>query len=214
MTRWCRISSSLSIFSFSPSMSLVTGMPVQRETISAILAAFGFGLLLIFSLLAIPFGSILQPLVVMSAIPFGMVGAILGHLVLGYDLSMISLFGIVALTGVVVNSSLVMIDFINRARESGMRLSDAVLESGKRRFRPIVMTALTTFFGLTPMILETSLQARFLIPMAVSLGFGVLFATASTLVLVPTLYLLLEDIRGLFRKESPVAVNPHIEKAA
>lgn len=186
----------------------------QRETVSSILAAFGFGLLLIFSLLAIPFRSILQPFVVMSAIPFGMVGAILGHLVLGFNLSMISLFGIVALTGVVVNSSLVMIDFINRAREEGMSLSDAIMESGKRRFRPIVMTALTTFFGLTPMILETSLQARFLIPMAVSLGFGVLFATAITLVLVPTLYLILEDIRALFRREPKIEAPSQMEEAA
>jgi multidrug efflux pump subunit AcrB len=171
----------------------------RRESMMSILRAFGFGLFLIFALLAIPFRSFLQPLVVMSAIPFGVVGAIGGHLLLGYNLSMISIFGIVALTGVVVNSSLIMITFVNRARESGMAVREAVLESGKRRFRPIVMTSLTTFFGLSPMILETSLQARFLVPMAVSLGFGVLFATAVTLVLVPTLYLILEDVRGVAR---------------
>jgi multidrug efflux pump subunit AcrB len=127
---------------------------------------------------------------------------------------MISLFGVVALTGVVVNSSLVMIDFINRAREEGMSLFDAIMESGKRRFRPIVMTAVTTFFGLAPMILETSIQARFLIPMAISLGFGVLFATGITLVLVPTLYLILEDFRTLFRRTGQAPEQGDIKEAA
>jgi multidrug efflux pump subunit AcrB len=171
----------------------------RQESMFSIMRAFGFGLFLIFALLAVPFRSFLQPLVVMSAIPFGIVGAIGGHLLLGYNLSMISIFGLVALTGVVVNSSLIMITFVNRARASGMAVREAILESGKRRFRPIVMTSLTTFFGLSPMILETSIQARFLVPMAISLGFGVLFATAVTLVLVPTLYLILEDLRGLVR---------------
>ena len=123
-----------------------------------------------------------------------------GHLVLGYDLSFISMLGIVALSGVVVNDSLVMIDFINRARENGMSLHEAVLESGKRRFRPIILTSLTTFFGLTPMILETSMQAKFMIPMAISLGFGIMFATVITLVIVPCLYMMLNDWHGLLHK--------------
>ncbi len=166
----------------------------EQESMAGMTTAFGFGLLIIYGLLAIPFRSFMQPLVVMSAIPFGLVGAMVGHLLLGYDISMISLFGLVALTGVVVNDSLVMIDFINRARAEGRLLHEAILESGQRRFRPIIMTSLTTFFGLVPMILETSLQARFLVPMAISLGFGVLFSTGITLILVPSLYLIQEDI--------------------
>ncbi|MDP8208730.1 MAG: efflux RND transporter permease subunit [Candidatus Electryonea clarkiae] len=174
----------------------------QRESMQNIMKAFGFGLFLIFALLAIPFRSFTQPIVVMSAIPFGIVGAVIGHLLLGYNISMISLWGIVALNGVVVNSSLVMIDFINRGRENGMSIKEAVMDSGVRRFRPIIMTSLTTFFGLSPMILETSIQAKFLVPMAVSLGFGVLFSTGITLVLVPALYLILEDIKSLFTRQS------------
>ncbi|MBS1262233.1 MAG: Multidrug resistance protein MdtB [Calditrichaeota bacterium] len=170
----------------------------QREAMQDLIGAFLVGLMLIYALLAIPFRSFLQPFIVMSAIPFGIVGAVLGHLALGYAMSMISLFGIVALNGVVVNSSLVMIHFINRRRDAGDDVGDAVMAAGKRRFRPIVMTATTTFFGLMPIIIETSIQARFLIPMAISLGFGVLFATAITLVLVPAQYLILEDIRRLF----------------
>jgi multidrug efflux pump subunit AcrB len=143
----------------------------------------------------------------MSALPFGMVGAVGGHLLLGFSLSMMSLFGIVALTGVVVNASLVMIDFINRARREGADVVPAIMDAGKRRFRPIVMTAMTTFFGLAPMILETSIQARFLVPMAVALGFGVLFATFITLVLVPTLYLVVEDLRHLLAEGKMVDVD-------
>jgi len=187
----------------------------EQESMAGMTTAFGFGLLIIYGLLAIPFRSFMQPLVVMSAIPFGLVGAMVGHLLLGYDISMISLFGLVALTGVVVNDSLVMIDFINRARAEGRSLHEAILESGKRRFRPIIMTSLTTFFGLVPMILETSLQARFLVPMAISLGFGVLFSTGITLILVPALYLIQEDIVRLlkhggtqFAREVLPVVNP------
>ncbi len=171
----------------------------QKESLQSILRAEGFGLFLIFALLAIPFRSFFQPLIVMSAIPFGVIGAAIGHLLLGYPITMISMWGIVALTGVVVNSSLVMIDFINRGRADGMDVVEAVHESGRRRFRPIIMTSLTTFFGLIPIILETSIQAQFLIPMAISLGFGVLFSTAITLVLIPSLYLILEDILNLWR---------------
>ena len=156
-------------------------------------------LLMIFAMLAVQFRSYVQPLIVMSVIPFGLVGAVLGHLVMGLDLSLLSGFGIVALTGVVVNDSLIMIDRINQQRRQGMPLRRAVLESGCQRFRPILLTTLTTFFGLTPMILERSLQAKFLIPMAVSLSFGVLVATAITLLLVPSVYLILEDLRDLCR---------------
>ena len=128
----------------------------------------------------------------MASIPFGITGAVLGHILLGLNLSVLSMMGIVALTGVVVNDSLVMVDFINRYRAEGNSIDDAVLEAGPRRFRPIFLTSLTTFVGLVPLILEKSTQAKFMIPMAVSLSFGVLFATAITLLLVPVSYLTLE----------------------
>ena len=136
----------------------------------------------------------------MTAIPFGFVGAILGHLLLGYDLSIISVLGIVALTGIVVNDSLILVDFINRSREKGVSIMEAVVESGVRRFRPIILTTLTTFFGLLPMLFETSRQARFLIPMAISLAFGVLFSTFIILYLIPVLYIILEDIMAVMGK--------------
>jgi len=154
-------------------------------------------LLAIFALLAIQFRSYIQPVIIMSAIPFGLIGAVLGHIIMGYNLTMLSLFGIVALTGVVVNDSLILVDLINRQRHSGGILAEVVRDSAVRRFRPIILTTLTTFLGLTPMILETSLQAKILIPMAISLGFGIIFATAITLVLVPVLYMILEDIKKL-----------------
>lgn len=176
----------------------------RAESLGSLKRGFIIALFVIYALLAIPFKSFMQPFVVMSAIPFGIVGAIAGHLLLGYHLSFISMLGIVALSGVVVNDSLVMIDFINRARADGMTLHEAVLTAGKRRFRPIILTSLTTFFGLTPMILETSMQARFMIPMAISLGFGVLFATGITLVLIPTLYLIMEDILMIFGTKEQV----------
>jgi multidrug efflux pump subunit AcrB len=135
----------------------------------------------------------------MAAIPFGIVGAILGHLIMGFDLSILSMFGMVALSGVVVNDSLLLIDYINRRRQEGVDVLKAVSVSGQRRFRPIILTSLTTAFGLLPIIFETSVQAQFLIPMAISLGFGILFATFITLLLIPSLYLILEDLRGLLK---------------
>ena len=158
---------------------------------------FAFVMLLIFALLAIPFKSYVQPLIVMSAIPFGLVGAAVGHILLGYDLSILSMCGLIALSGVVVNDSLIMIDYINKNRHRHSNIEDAVREGACRRFRPIVLTSLTTFFGLTPLILERSLQAQFLIPMAVSLGFGILGATLITLLLIPAMYMVVEDLRGL-----------------
>jgi multidrug efflux pump subunit AcrB len=161
-------------------------------------SGFLLALFAIYALLAIPFRSYSQPMIIMSAIPFGIVGAIAGHLIMGFSLSILSIFGIVALSGVVVNDSLLLIDRINaNLRPSGADLRQAVMDAGQRRFRPILLTSLTTFFGLAPMILERSVQAQFLIPMAISLGFGILFATGITLLLIPTLYLALEDIRRL-----------------
>ena len=172
----------------------------RRESMGSMAQGFMMALLLIYTLLAIPFRSYLQPFIIMSAIPFGFVGAILGHLIMGVNLSMLSIFGIVALTGVVVNDSLLLINFINLRRRDGADLQSAVVEAAKRRFRPIVLTSLTTSLGLTPIILEKSMQAQFLIPMAISLGFGILFATLITLLLVPSLYLILEDLLRPFKK--------------
>ena len=164
----------------------------QGDNLRSLGKNFLLAMIVVYMLLAIPFKSYFQPLVVMSSIPFGITGAVLGHLLLGLNLSVLSMMGIVALTGVVVNDSLVMVDFINRYRAEGNSIDDAVLEAGPRRFRPIFLTSLTTFVGLVPLILEKSTQAKFMIPMAVSLSFGVLFATAITLLLVPVSYLTLE----------------------
>ena len=167
----------------------------QKESLEAMSIGFLFALLGIYGLLAVPFRSYLQPLIVMLSIPFGIIGAIIGHLLLGYGLSIISLFGIIALAGVVINDSLVLVVTANAIRDTqGISSSEAVSLAGARRFRPILLTSLTTFFGLTPMIFETSLQARFLIPMAISIGFGVLFATVIILVLLPASYVILEDL--------------------
>jgi len=164
----------------------------QGDNLRSLGKNFLLAMIVVYMLLAIPFKSYFQPLVVMSSIPFGITGAVLGHIFLGLNLSVLSMMGIVALTGVVVNDSLVMVDFINRYRSEGNSIKDAVLEAGPRRFRPIFLTSLTTFVGLIPLILEKSTQAKFMIPMAVSLSFGVLFATAITLLLVPVSYLTLE----------------------
>ncbi|HVS16031.1 MAG TPA: efflux RND transporter permease subunit [Thermoanaerobaculia bacterium] len=174
----------------------------QSESMGDLGRGFGVSLLAIYALLAIPFRSYTQPLIVMSAIPFGLIGAVWGHVLLGMELTVISTFGVIALTGVVVNDSLVMVDFINRHRAGGMPIDVAIREAGATRFRAILMTSLTTFAGLTPLLLEKSLQARFLIPMAVSLAFGVLFATAITLVLVPLLYRVQSDARRVLRGRS------------
>jgi multidrug efflux pump subunit AcrB len=185
----------------------------RRESMESMFNGFKLVLIIIFALLAIPFRSYSQPLLIMVAIPFGIVGAILGHFILGFDLSILSMFGIVALTGVVVNDSLLLIDYINRARRKGQPMLDAVIDAGQRRFRPILLTSLTTFFGLMPMILETSVQAQFLIPMAISLAFGILFATGITLVLIPSLYLVLEDVRALMGL-APTHAEHHVESGS
>lgn len=174
----------------------------QTETLANFRRGFALSLLAIFALLAIPLRSYLQPLIIMSAIPYGIVGAILGHLLTGRDLSMLSIIGILAATGVVVNDSLVLVSFANEARATGCSPREAVERSAPLRFRPIALTSLTTFAGLTPIMLERSLQAQFLIPMATSLAFGVLFATFATLILIPTHYLILEDLRGWLERGS------------
>jgi multidrug efflux pump subunit AcrB len=167
-----------------------------RESMGSLRISFVLAMLAIYAMLAIPFRSYVQPLIVMVSIPFGIVGAVVGHLVMGYDLCIPSMFGIVALAGVVVNDSLVLIDFANRReREDGMPAREAIHSAAIQRFRPVLLTTLTTFFGLAPMIFETSRQARFLIPMALSLGFGILFGTMITLIIVPSLYMSARDVK-------------------
>jgi multidrug efflux pump subunit AcrB len=153
---------------------------------------------IIYALLAIPLKSYVQPVIVMIVIPFGLIGAIGGHIIMGQPMSILSVLGFVALAGVVVNDSLVLVDFINHERKEGKTLRFAIEDAGAQRFRPIILTSLTTFAGLLPVLFETSLQAQFLIPMAISLSFGVLFATFITLLLVPAFYSILEDIRERF----------------
>ncbi|MHC4579902.1 MAG: efflux RND transporter permease subunit [Planctomycetota bacterium] len=165
----------------------------MKESTTSLFVGLIVALFAIYALLAVPFVSYYQPIVVMIAIPFGIVGAVLGHIIMGYALSLMSMMGIVALCGVVVNDSLVLIDYANRRRREGASPSEAIHRAGGRRFRPILLTTLTTFGGLAPMIFETSRQARFMIPMAISLGFGIVFATTITLVIVPCLYLMAED---------------------
>jgi len=167
----------------------------RRESMKSLLQGFIFTLFGIYFLLAIPFRSYIQPVIVMVAIPFGMVGAVLGHLIMGYNLSIMSMMGIVALSGIVVNDSLVLVDYANKQRRKGLVPQAAIEAAARRRFRPVMLTTLTTFGGLAPMIFETSRQARFMIPMAISLGFGIVFATVITLALVPSLYLIIERAR-------------------
>jgi multidrug efflux pump subunit AcrB len=187
-------------------VGLVGSQRSQAEAFASLGRSYLFALFVIYALLAIPFRSYLQPFIVMSAIPFGIVGAVFGHLVLGYGLSIISMMGIVALSGVVVNDTLVLLDDTNRRRGRGLLPLDAILQSGARRLRPILLTSLTTFFGLLPMIFEREVQAQFLVPMAISLGVGVLFATLIALLVVPALYLIVEDVRRLLGLPDPRSV--------
>ena len=171
----------------------------MRKSMASLIGGFATAMIVIFALLAIPFRSYIQPAIVMAAIPFGLVGAVIGHIIMGYSLSIISMMGLVALAGVVVNDSLVMIVYANDLRRKGASAIEAIEKAGIRRFRPILLTTITTFGGLAPMIFETSRQARFMIPMAISLGYGILFATLITLMLVPSLYMIIDDIRRHYR---------------
>ncbi len=188
----------------------------MRESLASLREGFVLAMLLIYVLLGIPFRSYIQPLIVMMAIPFGIVGAVIGHLIMGYSLSVVSMMGVIALSGVVVNDALVLVEYANRLRNRGMGPFDAVHRAGVRRFRPVILTTITTFGGLAPMIFETSRQARFMIPMALSLGYGIVFATLITLLIVPSLYLILEDLKwvwsGEFLAEAPTSGNLDKEK--
>jgi multidrug efflux pump subunit AcrB len=171
----------------------------QQESFRSIMIGLVIVLFVIYALLAIPFKSYAQPFIVMSVIPFGAIGALGGHWLMGMDLTMPSLLGLMALVGIVVNDSLVLVDYVNKQKQK-MGLKDAVLTAGAARFRPVMLTSLTTFIGLMPLLFEQSTQAQFLIPMAVSLGFGILFATFITLLLVPVNYMLLENGRERIRR--------------
>ena len=168
----------------------------QVESFGALGGGFALALLAIYALLAIPFGSYTKPLIIMAAIPFGIIGAVLGHLILGLQMAIMSLFGVIGLSGVVVNDSLVMIDFINERLRRGMPPREAIIDGAKARFRPIFLTSVTTFLGVAPLVFETSLQAQFLIPMAASLGFGILFATGVLMMIVPALAMVQHRVTG------------------
>jgi multidrug efflux pump subunit AcrB len=167
-----------------------------REVQGELLGGAALSLFLIFALMAIPLRSYAQPLLIMSVIPFGTIGALIGHWILGIPVSMFSYFGIIALSGVVVNDSLILVDYINKEKEAGIPLKKAVIDAARYRFRPILLTSLTTFLGLAPItIFETSTQAQLVVPMAASLAFGILFATVITLIMIPALYLILDDFK-------------------
>ena len=180
----------------------------ESKFVVSMFIGFGLALFGIYALLAIPTRSYLQPLIIMGVIPFGMIGAVVGHWLLELPLSMMSLMGLIALSGVVVNDSLILVDYVNKTVRDGVPLRQAVLDAGARRFRAILLTSLTTFFGLVPMLLERSVQAMQIVPMAVSLAFGIVFATVITLLLVPCLYMILADLdnwwKGRAGTEVPV----------
>ncbi|WP_428618645.1 efflux RND transporter permease subunit [Shewanella sp.] len=182
------------------STTLDGGSADEQSAMLGLIQGFFFAMFTIYALMAIPLKSYSQPLIIMSVIPFGIIGALFGHFILGLSMSVLSLCGIVALAGVVVNDSLILVDFVNRARTQGLPLKDATIDAGCYRFRAIILTSMTTFVGLVPIILERSLQAQIAIPMATSLAFGILFSTLVTLILVPVLYIILDDIRKLLRR--------------
>jgi len=172
------------------------GTAEQASIIQDMLRGMMFAIFGIYALLAIPLRSYTQPVMIMGVIPFGMVGAIVGHLLVGIPVNFMSFLGIIALSGVVVNDSIILVNFVNEATAEGKPVIRAVIDGGARRFRAILLTSLTTFFGLLPILVETSMQAQFLIPMATSLAFGIVFATVITLLLIPCLYVILEDFKG------------------
>ena len=183
-----------------PGLSWGVSGIADEETKMAVSMGIGFALALfgIYALLAVPTHSYLQPLIIMGVIPFGVIGGIIGHWMMGYDMSMMSVMGLVALSGVVVNDSLILVDYVNKSTADGtIGKRQAILDAGCRRFRAIMLTSLTTFLGLAPMLLEQSSQAQFMIPMAISLAFGIVFATVITLLLVPSLYMILDDMGKL-----------------
>ena len=176
----------------SVSFRLSGGTQEQNEYYGKMAVGFLAALFMIYGLLAVPLRSYIQPVVIMSVIPFGFIGAVIGHMVFSVSINILSVFGIIALAGVVVNDSLILVEFANRGRKDNLSLEDAIVSAGKKRFRAILLTTLTTFVGLLPLLFETSVQAQFVIPMALSLSFGILFASTITLVLIPCLYFVVE----------------------
>jgi multidrug efflux pump subunit AcrB len=167
----------------------------EQTLMNRMILGFVASLFLIYGLLAVPLKSYVQPLVIMAVIPFGFIVALVGHLIFDVSINMLSIFGLIALAGVVVNDSLILVEFVNRARLEEKTIEDALMSAGRRRFRAILLTTMTTFVGLLPMLFETSLQAQFVIPMALSLSFGIVFATTITLVLIPCLYRVVYDLK-------------------
>ena len=175
----------------------------QNDMLSFLMLGFIFAMLANYALLAVPLRSYFQPMIVMAVVPFGAIGAVVGHVIMGEPLSFMSLFGVLALSGVIINDSLILTDFINRARREGAERFRAVLDAGCYRLRAILLTSLTTFFGLLPLLLDGNPHVRFVAPMAISLAFGIVFATLITLVLIPCLYIILDDIGALFTARRP-----------
>jgi multidrug efflux pump subunit AcrB len=191
----------------------LSGEAEERDkALGSLFSTVPLAMMIMFALLAIPLKSYMQPMVIMSVIPFGAVGAIVGHFIMGWNLVFFSLLGIIALSGVVVNASLVLVDYINRQRHQGVPVFEAVTMAGVARFRPIVLTSVTTFVGLIPLMTDTNPETFMFIPMGISLAYGVLFATVITLFLVPSLYLMLEDwlqFCGLDKQADPALIVHH-----
>ena len=186
----------------------------QAETTNSMAQMFFVAMLAIYALLAIPLRSYIQPLLIMTAIPFGIVGAILGHWLNGLTISVLSLFGVIALSGVVINDSLLLVSTYNDLRKTGMGVTDAIIESCTSRLRAVLLTSITTFAGLAPLLSETSRQAQFLIPAAAALGYGILFATVITLLLIPSVLMIQEEIRSLLMllKTKPFTKQDSVER--
>jgi multidrug efflux pump subunit AcrB len=180
-----------------------------QESVQSLFAGFGVALLAMFVLLSFQFKSYFQPFLILLIIPFGVIGAIAGHTIIGLPLTLFSLFGMVALTGVVVNDSIVLVDCINARVHDGMPVRDALAEAGSRRFRPVLLTTVTTVVGLTPILLETSAQAQLLIPMATSIAFGEILGTLLVLYLVPVFYSLHADVSDCFSRWSQADSEPY-----
>jgi multidrug efflux pump subunit AcrB len=176
----------------------------QQTLMQRMILGFVASLFLIYGLLAVPLKSYVQPLVIMAVIPFGFIGAVVGHIIFGVSISMLSIFGLIALAGVVVNDSLILVEFVNRGRCDDLSIDEALMSAGRQRFRAILLTTMTTFVGLLPMLFETSTQAQFVIPMALSLSFGIVFATTITLILIPCLYRVIYDLRDSKRFVEPL----------
>ena len=179
----------------------------SNESVGSLMVGFGVAILAMYVLLVLQFRSYIQPLLILAIVPFGMIGAVWGHAVLGIPLTLFSMFGLVALSGVVINDSIVLIDFINKRVRDGIGITDALMQAGERRFRPIMLTSMTTIAGLIPLMLERSFQAQLMIPMAASLAFGLSLATFLVLILVPVFYMLYFRMTQLTNTAEPTQIE-------